>query len=83
MNINSDINVLGSLPDWSLIKVFLQDDMFSIQKKGDNHQYSIKINKSGNRFEKSIKTMLIQWFSHLIIGLLILLVTRINKIFNI
>jgi hypothetical protein len=60
MNINSDINVLGSLPDWSLIKVFLSEDMFSIQEKGGIHQYtSIKTDKSVKRFEKAIKTTLI------------------------
>ncbi|MEY4029433.1 MAG: hypothetical protein RJA90_618, partial [Bacteroidota bacterium] len=40
MKLNSDINVLGSLPDWSLIKVFLSEDMFSIQEKGGIHQYT-------------------------------------------
>jgi len=60
MKLNSDINVLGSLPDWSLIKVFLSEDMFSIQEKGGIHQYtSIKTDKSVKRFEKAIKTTLI------------------------
>ncbi|MCB9043394.1 MAG: DUF1819 family protein [Chitinophagales bacterium] len=61
MQINSDINVLGSLPDWNLIKVFLSEDMDSIKEKGGIHTYtSIKTDKSVKRFEKAIKATLIQ-----------------------
>lgn len=61
MHINSDINVLGSLPDWNLIKVFLSEDMYSIMGKGGIHAYtSIKTDKSVKRFEKAIKATLIQ-----------------------
>jgi hypothetical protein len=61
MNINSDINVLGSLPDWSLVKVFVTEDMSSIRKKGGIHTYTaIKTDKSVTRFEKAIKATLIQ-----------------------
>lgn len=60
MQINSDINVLGSLPDWNLIKVFLSEDMGSINKKGGIHTYTaIKTDKSVKRFEKAIKATLI------------------------
>jgi hypothetical protein len=60
VQINSDINVLGSLPDWNLIKVFLSEDMDSINKKGGIHSYTaIKTDKSVKRFEKAIKTTLI------------------------
>jgi hypothetical protein len=60
MNINSDINVLGSLPDWNLIKVFLSEDMDSINEKGGIHTYTaIKTDKSVKRFEKAIKATLI------------------------
>jgi len=56
VKINSDINVLGSLPDWNLIKVFLSEDMASIQEKGGIHTYTaIKTDKSVKRFEKAIK----------------------------
>jgi len=56
MNINSDINVLGSLPDWNLIQVFLSEDMVSIKEKGGIHTYTaIKTDKSVMRFEKAIK----------------------------
>lgn len=61
MHINSDINVLGSLPDWNLIKVFLSEDMDSIKQKGGIHTYTaIKTDKSVKRFEKAIKATLIQ-----------------------
>jgi hypothetical protein len=61
VKINSDINVLGSLPDWNLIKVFLSEDMVSIKEKGGIHTYTaIKTDKSVKRFEKAIKATLIQ-----------------------
>jgi len=56
VKINSDINVLGSLPDWNLIQVFLSEDMISIKEKGGIHTYTaIKTDKSVMRFEKAIK----------------------------
>lgn len=61
MHLNSDINVLGSLPDWNLIKVFMSEDMVSIKEKGGIHTYTaIKTDKSVKRFEKAIKATLIQ-----------------------
>jgi hypothetical protein len=61
MQINSDINILGSLPDWNLIKVFLSEDMNSIREKGGIQSYtSIKTDKSVIRFERVIKSTLIQ-----------------------
>ena len=61
MHINSDINVLGSLPDWNLIKVFLYEDMASINNNGGIHTYTaIKTDKSVKRFEKAIKATLIK-----------------------
>lgn len=60
MNINSDINILGGLSDWNLIKVFLSEDMDSIVEKGGIHTYtSIKTDKSVRRFEKAIKSTLL------------------------
>lgn len=60
MTINSDINILGGLPDWNLIKAFLSEDMSSIQEKGGIHTYTaIKTDKSVKRFEKAIKATLI------------------------
>ncbi len=56
MRINSDINVLGGLPDWNLIQVFLSDDMNSIKEKGGINAFTaIKTDKSVKRFEKAIK----------------------------
>ena len=61
MQINSDINVLGSLPDWNLIKVFLSEDMNSIGKNGVIHSFTaIKTDKSVKRFENAIKATLIK-----------------------
>ncbi len=60
MNINSDVNVLGSLPDWTLINVFLSENMDTIKEKGGIHSYTaIKTDKSVKRFEKAIKATLI------------------------
>lgn len=61
MIINSDINVLGSLPDWNLIKIFLTEDLDSIKEKGGIHTYTaIKTDKSVKRFEKAIKSTLLK-----------------------
>jgi hypothetical protein len=37
MNINSDINVLGSLPDWNLIFIFFLEDMATVKVNGGIH----------------------------------------------
>jgi hypothetical protein len=64
VHINSDINVLGSLPDWNLIQVFLSDDMTSIKEKGGIHAFTaIKTDKSVKRFEKAIKTTFLSFIS--------------------
>lgn len=62
MTINSDINVLGSLPDWNLINVFLKDNISSLRKVGGVHTYTaIKTDKSVKRFEKAISATLIKF----------------------
>lgn len=62
MTINSDINVLGSLPDWNLINVFLKDNIRSLRKGGGIHTYTaIKTDKSVKRFEKAISATLIKF----------------------
>lgn len=62
MIINSDINVLGSLPDWNLINVFLKDNISSLRKVGGVHTYTaIKTDKSVKRFEKAISATLIKF----------------------
>lgn len=60
MKINSDINVLGSLPDLNLIKVFMNESMQSLNQNGGYHSYtSIKTDKSVKRFENAIKATLL------------------------
>jgi hypothetical protein len=62
VTINSDINVLGSLPDWNLINVFLKDNISSLRKVGGVHTYTaIKTDKSVKRFEKAISATLIKF----------------------
>lgn len=62
MNINSDINILGGLPDWNLIGVFLKENIKSIQSKGGIHSVTaIKTDKSVKRFEKAINATLLQF----------------------
>ena len=59
---NSDINVLGSLPDWNLINVFLKDNISSLRKVGGLHSYTaIKTDKSVKRFETAISATLIKF----------------------
>ncbi len=62
MKINSDINVLGSLPDWNLINVFLKQSISSIRLNGGLQSYTaIKTDKSVKRFEKAISATLIKF----------------------
>ena len=61
MTINSDINILGSLSDWNLVQIFLNEDLKSLQEKGGIHNFtSIKTNKSIRLFEKAIKNTLLK-----------------------
>jgi len=56
MNINSDINALGGLPDFNLIPLFLDESIQSLNLKSGAHAYtSIKTNKSIKEFERVIK----------------------------
>ena len=62
MIINSDINVLGSLTDWSLINVLLNRKITSGSKSFDiNTQTSIKTDKSIKRFQNAITSTLIKF----------------------
>lgn len=54
MNINSDINILGGLPDFNLIRVFLNEDYRS-DTSGYGSFTTIKTSKSIRRFEKAVK----------------------------
>ena len=75
MKYNSDINVLGSLPDWNLIPVFLNQDINDIRSNvGLQSVTAIKTDKSIRRFEKAITGTLIKFandnVSQLITGFL-------------
>lgn len=62
MTINSDINVLGSLPDFNLITIFLNDSIGSLKMKGGHRSFtSIKTDKSVQRFEKAITATLLNF----------------------
>lgn len=62
MTINSDLNILGSLPDWNLVNVFLKENISSLRKVGGVHNYTaIKTDKSVKRFEKAISATLIKF----------------------
>lgn len=62
MKINSDINILGGLPDWNLINVFLKENIDSMHQARSIHSYTtIKTDKSVKRFEKAISATLIKF----------------------
>lgn len=62
MIINTDLNVLGGLPDWNLINVFLKESISSLRKGGGIHTFTaIKTDKSIKRFEKAISATLIKF----------------------
>jgi hypothetical protein len=54
VKIDSSLNILGSLPDWNLVTVFLNASIGSMKKSGGIHTYTaIKTDKSVMRFEKA------------------------------
>jgi hypothetical protein len=62
MIINTDINILGGLPDWKLIYVFLNDDFKSIRAAaGARSVTTIKTDRSVERFEKAITNTLLKF----------------------
>lgn len=62
MKINTDLNILGGLPDWNLINLFLADTNLSISTKEEIHNYtSIKTNKSIGRFERAIRSIILKF----------------------
>ncbi len=64
MKINTDINILGSLPDWNLINVFLKDSIGNLGAGGGINTYTaIKTDKSVKRFEKAISGTLINFYN--------------------
>jgi hypothetical protein len=82
MHINSDINVLGSLPDWNLIQIFISEDMITIKEKGGINTYTaIKTDKSVMRFEKAIKSTFLR-FNNSNLESIFLSVIKANSISN-
>jgi len=64
MTINSDINILGGLPDWNLIRLFMNDNIESLNQVGGHRSYTaIKTDKSVKRFEKAITGTLLTFRS--------------------
>ncbi|MBF0120843.1 MAG: DUF1819 family protein [Desulfobacterales bacterium] len=64
MNINSDINVLGSLSDYSLIYLFLKGNKETGNNNESNQVYSnIKTLRSFKRFKSSINNTLIKFYN--------------------
>lgn len=62
MIINTDINILGGLPDWKLIYVFLNEDLKSIRAAGGTRSVTtIKTDRSVMRFEKAITNTLLKF----------------------
>lgn len=60
MNINSDINILGGLPDFNLIPLFLDESYKSLNLKFNSHSYTaIKTNKSVKEFARVIKNSIL------------------------
>jgi hypothetical protein len=64
MNINTDINILGGLPDFNLINHFLFRNKSRHEQQDDHYTYTaIKTDKSVKRFEKAITGTLLQFNS--------------------
>lgn len=62
MNINSDINVLGGLSDFSLIGVLLKENTKLINNNNTQQLYTnIKTEKSFKRFEKAINNTILKF----------------------
>ena len=62
MNINSDLNVLGGLSDFSLINALLQKNTKSIDSNETRQSYTnIKTTKSFKRYEKAINNTLLKF----------------------
>ena len=62
MNINSDVNILGGLSDFSLIGVFLKENAKLINDNKAQQLYTnIKTAKSFKRFEKAINNTILKF----------------------
>jgi hypothetical protein len=62
MKINSDINIIGGLPDLNLIKVFLDKSGNRTGIEDIHHSFtSIKTDKAVKRFERAIKSTMLKF----------------------
>lgn len=61
MTINSDINILGGLPDFNLVLHYLEKDSLSHDIRHHHTFTAIKTNKSVVRFEKAISETFIKF----------------------
>jgi hypothetical protein len=60
--INSDLNILGGLPDWNLITVFMEESIGELDKKRGTHSYTaIKTDSSVQRFKRAINRTLLKF----------------------
>ena len=82
MIINTDINILGGLPDFNLITVFLNDSAKSLENSGGHRSYTaIKTDKAVRRFEKAITETLLK-FSNEDVGHLMTDILKAESISN-
>ncbi len=68
MRINSNINILGGMPDLNLIKDYLPD---STSKTVSGSSSSIRTRKSVDRFEKAIRTTFFEHTDNRLVDLLV------------
>ncbi|MDD3321434.1 MAG: DUF1819 family protein [Paludibacter sp.] len=62
MIINTDLNILGGLSDWNLIKLFMNESINALNQDGGHRSYTaIKTDKSVQRFEKAITGTLLNF----------------------
>jgi hypothetical protein len=62
MKINSDVNILGGLPDFELVDIFFRMFILKEENTEDNSSFSrIRTDKSIRRFEKAIKSTLLHF----------------------
>ena len=65
MVINTDINILGGLPDWDLVSTFLKESIHAMHLNGGLQAHSnIKTDKSIKRFERAITSTLLKFHNH-------------------
>lgn len=62
MDINTDINLLGGLPDYNLIKLFLEEDGKEVKESNVHYEYTaIKTHKSVERFARAINRTILKF----------------------